>query len=209
MDCISWLLSYAADELACQGVSRAGTCSDASPQQPNCPGVDGVYLEWDFELKRWEAVFLAGHAIGAVLHFGVSQVTPALLKQLRAMDLASTYYNKTSTSNMKSAAKEYIILWCKATVENKLEEFNNAFLGLLDGASETTANANVAESKADGDAAENADGDDLSTDDDDAAENADGDGLAADDESNEEGSDEEAAEPGAGSADEAICGGST
>ena len=30
VDCISWLLSYAADELACQGVSRGDTCSDTT-----------------------------------------------------------------------------------------------------------------------------------------------------------------------------------
>ena len=78
---------------------------------------------------------------------------------------------------MKRAAKEYIILWCNAIVEKKLEEFQNVFLGLLNGESETNANANGAESTADGDAAENADGDDLS----------------ASDESDEEGSDAEAA----------------
>ena len=177
VDCISWLLSYAADELACQGVSRASTCSGASPQQPNCPGVDGVCLEWDFDLKRWDATFLAGHAQGDVLHFGASEVTPALFKQLRKMDRVSTWYNKSSTSDMKRAAKEYIILWCNAIVEKKLEEFQNVFLGLLNGESETNANANGAESTADGDAAENADGDDLS----------------ASDESDEEGSGAEAA----------------
>ena len=85
---------------------------------------------------------------------------------------------------MKRAAKEYITLWCNAIVEKKLEEFQNVFLGLLNGESETNANANGAESTAD----------------DDAAESADGDGLAADDESDEEGSDAEAAELGAGNA---------
>ena len=80
-------------------------------------------------------------------------------------------------SNMKLEAKEYIILRCKATAEKKLEEFKNVFQGLLEDASEKTANADVAESTADGDAAENADGDDLS----------------ASDESDEEGSGAEAA----------------
>ena len=141
-------------------------------------------MEWDFELKRWEAVFLAGHAQGDVLHFGASDVTPALLKKLRQMDLVNAWYSKSNMSNMKLAAKEYVILLCKATTEKKLEEFKNVFQGLLEDASKKTANADVAESTADGD----------------AAEDADGDGLAADDESDEEGSDAEAAELGAGSA---------
>ena len=100
------------------------------------------------------------------------------------MGLVNTWYGKTNMSTMKLAAKEYIILLCKATAEKKLEEFKNVFQCLLQDASEKTANAKVAESTADGDAAENADGDDL----------------AADDESDEKGSDAEAAEFGAGDA---------
>ena len=84
-------------------------------------------LEWDFELKRWEAVFLAGHAQGDVLHFGVSQVTPALVKQLRKMDLANIWYSRSAVSNMKGAAKVYIILWCKAIVEQKLAHGREVF----------------------------------------------------------------------------------
>ena len=183
-DCISWLLSYAADELACQGVSRGDANSDTTPQKPNCSGVDDVYLEWDFALKRWDAIFLAGTARGEAIQFGADDVTPALHTKLRELDLANGLHSKTSVSNKKLAAKEYVTLWCKAIAENKLHEFNTVFQGLLEAAPETHANADVAESTADGDAAENADG---------AV-------LAAGDTSAEEVSDAEAAELGAGNA---------
>ena len=183
-DCISWLLSYAADELACQGVSRGDASSDTTPQKPNCSGVDDVYLEWNFALKRWDAIFLAGKAQGEVIHFGANDVTPALLNKLRELDLANCWYSKTSMSSMKLAAKEYVTLWCKAIAENKLHEFNTVFQGLLEAAPEKHANADVAESTADGD----------------AAKNADGSVLAAGDKSDEEVSDAEAAELGAGNA---------
>ena len=98
--------------------------------------------------------------------------------------LANCWYSKTSISRLKLAAKEYVTIWCKAISENKLHEFNTVFQGLLEAAPEQHANADVAESTADGDAAENADG---------AV-------LAAGDKSDEEVSDAESAELGAGNA---------
>ena len=132
IDCLGWLLSYAADELACQGVSLGDTSSDATPQRANC-AVDNVWLEWSFSHKMWEAVFLAGHAQGEVVQFGATDVTPALYKKLRKLDLASCWYSKTNMSDNKKAAKEYIVLWCKAIQDQRLAEHNAVFASLLVG----------------------------------------------------------------------------
>ena len=86
VDCIPWLLVYAADELACQGVSCGDAISYGTPQEANC-AVDNVYLEWNFDWKRWDATFVGGHAQGEFLQFGPSDVTPALLKKCECLNL--------------------------------------------------------------------------------------------------------------------------
>ena len=130
LDFINWLLSYAADELACQGVQRVDASSGTSPEKPNCE-VDNVFLEWNFGSKRWEAVFLAGSVQGEMVHFGANDVTPALLAKLRQLDLADQWYSKTSTYTRKHAARAYVLLWCKAINNNTLDEHNAIFEPLL------------------------------------------------------------------------------
>ena len=107
-DCISWLLSYAADELACQGVVLADALASSTPHQPNCV-CPNVYLEWDFTLKKWKAEFLAGHVQGDTVYFGANEVTPALYKHLRKQCFAQSWFSKADKPSNKVAAKQYII----------------------------------------------------------------------------------------------------
>ena len=44
-DCLSWLLSYAADELSCQGVYRSDLNSKTIAKRPNCPAVADIKPE--------------------------------------------------------------------------------------------------------------------------------------------------------------------
>ena len=131
-DCINWVLSYAADELACQGVSCGDASEGSTPQKSN-GHVENVYLEWNFQLKRWEASFIAGPAQGQMIHFGLKDVTPALCKKLRQLELVHCWYNQTCTSILKSVAKEYIVLACKATNDGRLEEHTAEFEQVLIG----------------------------------------------------------------------------
>ena len=79
---------------------------------------------------------------GEVIHFGVNDVTRTLFNKLRDMDLVGTsYYCKTHMSTNKAAAKEYIMLWCKAITTHNLEEFNSVFEGTLDATATTAAEA--------------------------------------------------------------------
>ena len=145
-DCISWLLSYAADELACQGVSLGDTIVGSPIQRsPNC-ACPNVHLEWNFALKRWEAVFVEGIAQGEVVVFAAKDVTPALHKHLRSLHLTNAWYSKTCGTSNKLAAKEYICILCNAMHNGKLDEHNATFGQLL-----TVASTEAAQ---DGDAAE-------------------------------------------------------
>ena len=139
-DCINWLLSYAADELACQGVSCGDASSASTPQKSN-GHAEHVYLEWNFQLKRWEASFIAGPAQGEMIHFGLKDVTPALCKKLRQLGIVNCWYNKSCTSTLKNVAKVYIVLLCKATNNERLDEHNAEFRQALIGGSSDDAAA--------------------------------------------------------------------
>ena len=178
VDCIPWLLAYAADELFCQGVSCGDATSDCTPQKANC-AIENVHLEWNFDLKIWDATFVGGIAQGEFLQFGPSDVTPALLKHLRVLELANGWYSKSSSSSNKSAAKEYVLIWCKAVHEMKIAEHNATFTGLVSHASKQCGGTNADHGEDDAD-----DADAL------AAEDADdGDATAAESASEDEAAD--------------------
>ena len=170
VDCIPWLLAYAADELACQGVSCGDAASEATPQKANC-AIDNVHLEWNFDSKKWDATFVGGHAQGEVFQFGPSDVTPALLKKLRALELANGWYSKSSSCSNKIAAKEYVLIWCKAVHEMRIAEHNATFKGLLSHDFKQRAGTNVDDGEGGAD--------DAGDDEDDADDADDADALAA------------------------------
>ena len=160
VDCIPWLLAYAADELACQGVSCGDATSDGTPQKANC-AIDNVHVEWNFGSKMWDATFVGGHAQGEFLQFGPRDVTPALLNKLRMLQLANGWYSKSSSSTNKSAAKEYVLIWCKAIHEMRIAEHNAIFQELLARAPKNVDDTNAASSASEGGAE---DGDALEAD---------------------------------------------
>ena len=181
VDCIPWLLAYAADELACQGVSCGDATSDATPQKANC-AIENVHLEWNFASRVWDATFVGGHAQGEFLQFGPADVTPALLKKLRELEVANSWYSKSNSSSNRMAAKEYVLMWCKAVHEMRVAEHNAIFQNLLGQVSTKCDVANAPEAEApeadaeDGDAPEAdgvADNDDADNDDDDDDDDAD------------------------------------
>jgi len=194
VDCIPWLLAYAADELACQGVSVScgDAASEGTPQKANC-SIDNVHLEWNFDSKKWDATFVGGHAQGEFLEFGPRDITPALLKKLRELELANGWYSKSSSSINRSAAKEYVLIWCKAVHEMKIAEHNATFTGLVSHASKQCGGTNADDGEDDADDADDADA--L------AAEGADdGDAPAAESASEDEAADAAAADVSAAGA---------
>ena len=161
VDCIPWLLAYAADELACQGVSCGDAASEDMSQTANC-AIDNVHLEWNFDSKKWVATFVGGHAQGEVFQFGPTDVTPPLLKKLRALHLVNGWYSKSSISINRIAAKDYVLIWCKAVHEMKIAEHNATFTGLVSHASKQCGGTNAGDGEddaADADEAEGADDD--------------------------------------------------
>ena len=112
------------------------------------------------------------------MQFGPRDVTPALLKHLRVLELANGWYSKSSSSSNKSAAKEYVLIWCKAVNEMRIAEHNAIFHGFLSQASKKSDGANAA-SSASNDGADDGDGPEADGADDGDAPEAD---CASDDE---------------------------
>ena len=72
-DCIDWLLSYGADELAYQGVEAAPAtppCEDA-----NCDSVENLRLEWDFHTKTMIGKLVAGPAAGTTKELSIKDIS--------------------------------------------------------------------------------------------------------------------------------------
>ena len=71
---------------------------------------------------------------------------------MRVLELANGWYSKSSFSSNKGAAKEYVLIWCKAVHEMRIAEHNAIFQGLLTHASNKRDGTNAASSASEGDA---------------------------------------------------------
>ena len=88
VDCLDWLLSYAADELHFQGVVRTNPEPSAKPTG-NCSAVADLHLEWDFDAKAWEAEFVAGAFAGRKQRFSFRDLTHARWTKMKAWSLVA------------------------------------------------------------------------------------------------------------------------
>ena len=120
VDCIDWLLAYAADELFHQGVKR-DTVADEDLKVANCSAVADVSLEWDFDKHLWEAEFLAGPFQGVTLSFGIADLTASRLAKFRSVGIGQPDPRSPTSAlpTKKQVAKEFITLWCDAICKER------------------------------------------------------------------------------------------
>ncbi len=116
VDCIDWLLSYAADELF-----HSDTAADEDLHVANCPAVADVNLEWDFATHAWEAEFLAGPFQGVTRSFGIADLTAERLAKLRDVGIGQPDPRSPTSAlpTKKQVAKEFITLWCDAICKER------------------------------------------------------------------------------------------
>ena len=116
VDCIDWLLSYAADELF-----HSDAAADEDLHVANCPAVADVNLEWDFDTHVWEAEFLAGPFQGVTRSFGIADLTASRLARLRSVGIGQPDPRSPTSAlpTKKQVAKEFITLWCDAICKER------------------------------------------------------------------------------------------
>ena len=126
VDCIEWLLAYAADELAFQGVDQAIPEPTPSPAG-NCSEVADLRVEWDFDAKAWDATFVAGALVGTTRRMSISDLDKHVWDRLRQQSLTqmATFHN-ASQLGKKQGLREFMVLWCGAIArgEAAAREFN-------------------------------------------------------------------------------------
>ena len=118
VDCISWLLAYAADEHFFQGVLRV---ENEEPKAGNSTAVAGVNIEWDFTCDAWKAEFVSGDKCGTVRTLAMTDVSEKLWEKMVASALpgAEGNFNEASRVKKKQVSKELMELWCGAIAQRQ------------------------------------------------------------------------------------------
>ena len=124
LDCIEWLLAYAADELACQGV-KAASPVNTSEQAANCTAVGDLHLEWDFSAKAWVGKFVAGPRVGTTRRINVHDLNQEVWDELGKKSVVNGYWYRATPLERKCALKEWMILWCAAIARGEEKEFES------------------------------------------------------------------------------------
>ena len=122
VDCMHWLLTYAADELHFHGVEPASP-DPIHQQQGNCPAVADLHLAWDDSAKAWEAKLIPGALVGTTKRICVNDLNNDMWATLRAESRVEGYLCQASPLQKRNAVKKFITLWFAAIAGNKAAEF--------------------------------------------------------------------------------------
>ena len=118
VDCIDWLLSYAADELHFQGVVPSNL--QPNPKRiPNVYSVADLHIELDFTSKTWEGEFVAGPFVGHRKRMSINDIDNKIWTILHEKSLVHGYFSGASLTRKKNAAKEFVTMWCSAITRNE------------------------------------------------------------------------------------------
>ena len=145
IDCLDWLLSYAADELHFQGI--VPSMPDAPQSRlANCEEVSDLFVAWDFTAHAWNASFIDGPFKGTTKRVYYYDVTAALWVRLQQRVTAggnfqgvrdggwkpsrlweTVTFAYASNQQKKAAAKVLVIALCHAVTvgQDAVDEFEH------------------------------------------------------------------------------------
>ena len=112
---VAWLITYAADEIAYQGVECKDDGTAVAAKAPNCKDVEHLHIAWNFQSASYDAEFLGGPAQG----YAVS-ISPGLLHETI---VRKTNQGSSHLRSPKCCAKELLTHLCKARLEDNVEEY--------------------------------------------------------------------------------------
>jgi len=102
VDCLDWLLSYAADEQHFQGVVRDKP--KPSPSEGSS-AVTEFLVEWDFTEKVWRGEVLVGASAGQSTRCSPDHVTKELWEKLDAMSLVEGFLQQKYQSDQEESSQ--------------------------------------------------------------------------------------------------------
>ena len=118
IDYLDWLVAYAADEHHFQNVERV------NQEPPQTAAVVDYTVEWDFNEHVWEGIIHAKPGVmQKTLRCDPEDLGRTVWGRLHDKDLVQSFYSKSTRISRKNAGKEYVKLWCAATVKGEGEEF--------------------------------------------------------------------------------------
>ena len=109
VDCLDWLLSYAADEHHYQGIER-----DESDVTSTAVAASSV--RWDFTAKHWKGEVFVGPNAGQSTCFSPDEMTKERWELLADLSKVEGFWCRSSSGNRRAAAKAVVELWCAAKV---------------------------------------------------------------------------------------------
>ena len=122
LDCIDWLVSYAADEHYYQGVTRSDPLA----------AVAAKYYELDFDYndKTWECKINVGIDTGVSLTLDATRLTKEMYEKVAASDPTSfpLFYSMATAAMKRKACCEYLTLWARAAVQGSRQDFEDEVL---------------------------------------------------------------------------------
>ena len=120
LDCIDWLVSYAADEHYFQGVSRSDPLTAVA--------ANDYELEFDYSTRAWNCKINVGIDNGATLRMGPMQLTKEMYEKVAESDpsiLDNVFWSKANGSHKRKASHAYLRLWALAAVAGDRQSFED------------------------------------------------------------------------------------
>ena len=75
-------------------------------------------MEWNFSDQSWDAQFLAGEHAGTKKRFFVADVTSGQWHNMKRLKIVTDEFYQANRMAKKSAAKDFMLSWCKAIESN-------------------------------------------------------------------------------------------
>ena len=119
LDCIDWLVSYAADEHHYQGISRSDSLTAVAAKD--------YEIEFDYNDKAWDCKINVGVDKGVTLRLCPTQLTKEMYEKTAASDPTTfdVYFCKTTVTIKRKACREYLRLWALAAVQGSRQDFED------------------------------------------------------------------------------------
>jgi hypothetical protein len=121
IDCLNWLLSYAADELHFQGVTPS-LVTDPQSRLANVPACKDLRMEWDFQAQEWKASFVAGPFANTTKRFSPNAIGASLWGEHMVV-WGGGCFSQATRGAKKEFAKKFLVRWCEAVVAGECKAF--------------------------------------------------------------------------------------
>ena len=128
MDCVDWLVSYAADEHYYQGISRVDDTSEAATD---------YRIQWDHNEKAFDCTINVGTNAGFVLCFYLNKLTKEVFEKLNELDRVQEYWSKANVSVKRKYCRQYLEKWCVATISGTVDKFEDEWGGEINAKQKT------------------------------------------------------------------------